>query len=118
MQITTRTSKGCSIIDLKGRLYLGAATKELRETFHEVAKKDSARIIINMRKVTHIDTPGLGELVSCRNHAEDRGEKLVLLNPQDKLINLLVMTKLITVFDIFHDEALAVGNAETKTVPA
>ena len=117
MHIKTRTNNGCSIIDLDGRLYLGPATKELRETFHEVAKKDSGKIIINMQNVTHIDTPGLGELVNCRNYARDCGEELVLLNPQDKLINLLVMTKLITVFDIFHDEALAVGDSESARVP-
>ena len=117
MHIKTRTNNGCSIIDLDGRLYLGPATKELRETFHEVAKKDSGKIIINMQNVTHIDTPGLGELVNCRNYARDCGEELVLLNPQDKLINLLVMTKLITVFDIFRDEALAVGDSESARVP-
>ena len=118
MQIKTRTNNGCSVIDLNGRLYLGPATKELRETFHEVAKKDFGRIVINLQNVTHIDTPGLGELVSCRNHAKDCGEQLVLLNPQDKLIHLLVMTKLITVFDIFHDEALAVENPGSRRMPA
>ncbi len=118
MQIKTRTCNGCSVIDLNGRLYLGPATKELRAAFHEVAKNGPGRIIINMQNVTHIDTPGLGELVSCQNHARACGEQLVLLKPQEKLINLLVMTKLITVFDIFHDEALAVGDSESQKVPA
>lgn len=118
MQIKTRICNGCSIIDLKGRLYLGPATKELRSNFHEVAKNGSGRIIMNMQNVTHIDTPGLGELVNCQNHARSCGKELVLLKPQEKLINLLVMTKLITIFDIFHDEALAVGDSESQRVPA
>lgn len=117
MQITTRTNNGYPIIDLNGRLYLGPATKELRETFHKVAETHPEKIIINMQDVTHIDTPGLGELVSFRDHAKNSGEQFVLLNPQERLMSLLIMTKLITAFDISHDEALTVGKLGTTGVP-
>ena len=117
MEITSRTSGGCPVLDLNGRLLLGPATKKLRDTVREVAKKNQQKIVLDMSKVTQIDSCGLGELVSCRSHVRNLGKDFVLLNPQDRTIRLLLLTKLETVFDIFHDEALAV-NSSQKAVPA
>jgi anti-sigma B factor antagonist len=111
MEITARTNGNCPVLDLNGRLYLGPATKKLRNNFLEAIKKNPGKIVINMRNVTHVDSPGLGELVSCHEYAKSRGGNLVLLNPQEKQMHLLIVTKLRTVFDIFHDEGLAVADS-------
>jgi len=118
MEITIRTSDDCTVLVLNGRLFLGPATKILRDTVREVVKKNHGKIVLDMSKVTHIDSCGLGELVSCRTHVKNLGRDFVLLNPQEKTIRLLLLTKLETVFNIFHDEAQAVANSRQEAVPA
>jgi len=118
MEITTRTSGDCPVLDLNGELLLGPATMKLRKTFREVAKTSKAKIVMNLQNVTCMDTPGLGELVSCLSHARSLGLSLVLLNPQERTMNLLIVTKLRTVFDIFHNEALAVADSRQDSVVA
>lgn len=118
MEITSRTSGDCLVLDLKGRLYLGTATKILRNTVREAVKKNQGKIVLDMSRVTHIDSCGLGELVCCHSHARSLGQDLVLLNPQERTMRLLLLTKLEVVFDIFRDEALAVANSGRQAVPA
>jgi len=118
MEITCRTSGDCLILDLKGQLVLGPATKKLRSTVREVGKRNQEKIVVNMRNITNIDSCGLGELVSCYSHVKSLGHNLVLLNPQERTIRLLLLTKLETVFDIFHNEALALADSRQKAVPA
>ena len=118
MDITIRTSGDCTVLDLNGYLVLGSATMKLRKAVHETVKKYPGRILVNLKNVLYIDIPGLGELVGCYSHAKRHGRKLVLLHPQDKTIKLLVRTRLLTVFDVFYDEALAVADSMQDTVPA
>ncbi len=118
MDITIRARGDCHILDLNGQLVLGSPTMKLRTTIHEVVKNFRARIVVNLKNVPHMDTPGLGELVGCYSHAKSLGSKLVLLNPPDNTMGLLVRTKLETVFDIYHDEASAVADARRNAVPA
>jgi anti-sigma B factor antagonist len=118
MEITARTNSDFPVLDLNGRLYLGPATKILRDTVYEIIKQNPGKIVLNMRNVTHIDSCGLGELISCYSHAKSLGQNLVLLNPQDKTMRLLVLTKLETIFDIFYDEVSAVADSKQKAVPA
>ena len=110
MEITTRNIRNCEILDLNGKLFLGPATRDLRNTFNEAVKKNPKRIVVQMKNVTHIDTPGLGELIDCHANAKKLGLNLVLLNPRERLMHLLIVTKMKTVFDIFHDESLAVAD--------
>lgn len=118
MEIKVRTIGNCQILDLYGQLVLGAATMKLRTTVHEAAKTNHGRIVVNLGKVAYMDTPGLGELVGNYSHVKKLGRKLVLLNPQDKTMSLLIRTKLEAVFDIFHDEASAVSDSRPNAVPA
>jgi anti-sigma B factor antagonist len=118
MDITVRTSGDCHILDLNGFLVLGSPTMELRKAVHETVNKNDGKILVNLQNVAYMDVPGLGELVGCYSHAKRQGRKLVLLHPQDRTIRLLIRTKLITVFDIFYDEALAVAGSVQNTVSA
>lgn len=117
MEIAIRTSGDCHILDLNGQLVLGSATMKLRAAVHEVVKNFQAKIVVNLRNVTYMDTPGLGELVGCYSHAKSLGSKLVLLHPRDRAMHLLNRTKLKSVFDIFHDEDLAVTDSKQNAVP-
>jgi anti-sigma B factor antagonist len=118
MEITSRTCGDSLVLDLKGQLVLGPATKKLRNTIREQVKKYPGRVVLNMQNVTHLDSCGVGELVGCYTHAKSHGIDLVLLNPRERTIRLLLLTKLEIVFDIFHDEALAVADSSQAAVPA
>ena len=118
MEITIRNSGDCLVLDLKGELVLGPATEKLRNTIRDETKENPGRIVLNMQNVTYVDSCGVGELVRCRTHVKNHGHDMVLLNPQERTIKLLLLTKLETVFDIFHDEALAVAGSMLNRVPA
>jgi anti-sigma B factor antagonist len=118
MEITSRSCGSCLILDLNGKLVLGPATQKLRNTVREEVKKNYERIVLNLRNVTSIDSCGLGELVSSYTHAQSFGQHLVLLNPQDKILRLLIIAKLEAVFDIFHGEAFAIAGSNRSAVPA
>ena len=110
MEITTRINRDFPVLDLNGKLILGPATMKLRNAVREAAAKKSEKIVLNLRGVTHIDSCGLGELVSSYSHVKSQGGNVVLLSPQDRIMSLLILTKLETVFDIFKDEQSAIAD--------
>ena len=103
-----REVEGVSIVDLSGRITLGEASGQLRETVRELLGKGQKKIVLNLGDVSYIDSSGLGELVSSYTTAANQGAKVKLLNVQKKVNDLLQITKLYTVFDSFSDEAAAV----------
>jgi anti-sigma B factor antagonist len=105
MEITTRASGSCQILDLNGKLVLGPATMKLRNAFHEAVEKNPGKIVLNMKNVPYVDTCGLGELINCYSDAKNFGCKLVLLKPNYKTMHLLILTKLETIFQIYQNEA-------------
>lgn len=108
MEITTRTNGNCAVLDLDGKLVLGPATMELRNAVREAVKDNPDRIVLNLRKVTYTDSCGIGELVSSYSHVRKQGGSLVLLDPPRRIMSLLLLTKLETVFEIFEDETKAI----------
>jgi len=117
VEITTRTKGGCTVLDLNGKLVLGPATRELRDRVREAAKKDPNRIILNLREVNYADSCGIGELVSSYSHVKSQGGKLVLLDPPSRVMSLLLLTKLETVFEIFEDEQTAIMDFRKSQAP-
>ena len=109
MEITTRTNRGCAVLDLDGKLVLGPATMLLRHAVREAARDNPDRIVLNLNKVTYTDSCGIGELVSSYSHVKKQGGHLVLLDPPRRIMSLLLLTKLETVFEIFEDEEKAVA---------
>ncbi len=118
MEIRTRTSGNTPVLDLNGKLVLGPATMKLREAVRETAEKNTGKIVLNLQNVTIIDSCGLGELVSSYSHVQSRAGKLVLLNPQNRIMSLLILTKLETVFDIYKDEAAAIADSRQNKMHA
>jgi anti-sigma B factor antagonist len=108
---STRRVDNITIIDLRGRITLGAGTGELRELVRE-AMEHGPNIILNLSGVDYVDSAGLGEMVGAYTTVANRGGAVKLLNPQKKLDGLLQLTKLYTVFETFNDEAEAVRSFE------
>jgi anti-sigma B factor antagonist len=108
MNITTRSIGNCRILDVNGRIVIGANTSALRNAIQEAVIGKPKRIVLNMGNVSYVDSPGIGELVYNYNHVKEQGSNLVLLNLTKRIRQLLVIAKLVTVFEIFDSEEMAV----------
>jgi anti-sigma B factor antagonist len=110
MKLTTREVGGVTIVDLSGKITLGEGGMTLREEVRKLLDKGSKKIVLNLGEVNYIDSSGLGELVSAYTAVKNAGGELKLLNLTSKVRDLLVITKLVTVFDVKDDEASAVSS--------
>jgi anti-sigma B factor antagonist len=110
MKLTTRDVSGVTIVDLSGKITLGEGGLTLRDEVHKLLATGSKKIILNLADVNYIDSSGLGELVSAYTAVKNAGGELKLLNLTSKVRDLLVITKLVTVFDVKDDEATAVSS--------
>jgi anti-sigma B factor antagonist len=110
MTSSTRVVDGVTILDLSGKITLGKESGTLRDTVLAIIAKGSKKIVVNLAEVSYIDSSGLGELVAAYTAVKNAGGELKLLNLTTKVRDLLVITKLVTVFDVKDDEAAAVGS--------
>jgi len=105
---TTRKVEDINIVDLSGRITIGEGTVILKETVRTLLQKSEPKILLNLGDITYIDSSGIGELVSSFTMAGKQGGKLKLLNLTKKVHDLLSITKLLTVFEVFDDEVSAI----------
>ena len=110
MKFTTREVDGVTILDLSGRITLGEGSGTLRDAVRDLVSKGSKKILLNLAEVDYIDSSGLGELVAAYTAVKNSGGDLKLVNLTRKVSDLLVITKLATVFDVKDDEAAAVAS--------
>jgi anti-sigma B factor antagonist len=110
MKLTTRDVSGVSIVDLSGKITLGEGGVALREEVRKLLAEGKKKIVLNLAEVNYIDSSGLGELVSAYTAVKNAGGELKLLNLTSKVRDLLVITKLVTVFDVKDDEASAISS--------
>jgi len=106
--LNTRKTGDVVILDMSGRLAIGEAVLLLRTTVRRFLDDGSSKFILNLGNVSHIDSGGLGELVAIYTSVRNRKGDVKLLNLDKKAKDLLQMTKLLTVFDTYHDEAAAI----------
>jgi anti-anti-sigma factor len=108
MKVNVRQRDGVTILDLKGKITIGVGDVALRNAVQEAINSGATKVVINLRDVTTIDSSGVGELVSAFTTATNRGVKLSLANLPSKVTDILQITQLITVFDVFDSEDEAV----------
>lgn len=108
MRVNVRQREGVTILDLKGKITIGVGDVALRDAIHEALNAGATRILVNLEDVSTIDSSGVGELVSSYTTVTNRGGKLKLVNLPPKVADILQITQLITVFDVYdtEDEAL------------
>ena len=95
------------VIDVSGRITLGEGSSNLREGIRELLGQGSRKILLNLGDVSYIDSSGIGELVSAFTSVANQGGQLKLLNLTKRVKDLLQITKLYTIFDIYDNEAHA-----------
>ncbi len=110
LEIQQREREGIIILDLDGRITVGEEASRLRELLRELAAAGKTRVILNLEKVDYIDSTGLGALVVGYTSLRKAGGVLKLANLSRRNIELLIFTKLETVFEIFDSELDAVNS--------
>jgi anti-sigma B factor antagonist len=106
--LNTRKAGEIVILDMSGRLMIGEPVLLLRNTIRRFVEDGTRKFILNLGEVSHIDSGGLGELVATYTSIRNKGGDVKLLNLDKKAKDLLQMTKLLTVFDTYNDEAKAI----------
>ena len=105
MKATPRTVDGVEVIKLDGKITIGSGDQQLREIITNALNAGKTKVLLDMSGVTTIDSSGIGELVGSYTTVTTRGGKLKLLHLPAKLNELLHVTQLITVFEVYDSEA-------------
>lgn len=119
--LTTRARGDVIIVETSGKLTLGEGTSALRTKVRELVDGGARRIILNLADVTYMDSSGLGELVAAHTTITRAEGEMKLLNLAKRVHDLLKLTKLYTVFEVFEDESSAVDSfsvAKPTDMPA
>lgn len=110
LKMSTREVKDIIIIDLSGQLTMGEASAAIRDEVRDEIGHGSKKILLNLAEVTYIDSSGLGELTSAYTSVKNRDGELKLLNLTKRVHDLMQITKLYTVFDVYDDEKKAIAS--------
>ena len=110
IQVTSRQVGDVSVVDVAGRITLGEGASALRETIRGLVAKGQKKILLNLGEVSYIDSSGIGELVSGFTTVANNGGALKLLSLTKRVQDLLQITKLYTVFDVYDSEPNAVAS--------
>jgi anti-sigma B factor antagonist len=108
LTIQERTFRGVTIIDLAGKVTIGGSNKHLHEAIKRLVHEGKTKIVLNLAKVTYIDSSGLGELVAGFSTLKANNGALKLERVPGKVVDLMTITKLYTVFEIYEEEIDAV----------
>ena len=108
VSVTTRQVGDVSVLDIEGRITLGEGSSTLRESLRGLLSTKNPKILLNLEDVSYIDSSGIGELVSGYTQIQEMGGQLKLLKLTKRVRDLLQITKLYTVFEVFDEEATAI----------
>ncbi|HSW40181.1 MAG TPA: STAS domain-containing protein [Acidobacteriota bacterium] len=110
MIFSIRKTKGVVIIDVEGKIILGDGDTEIKKAVENLVRQGNKKIILNMSKIPYLDSAGLGELIQCFTVLRKNDGDFKLLSPNQRIIDLLHITKLLNVFDSYDDESDAVNS--------
>ena len=116
LNITERRNQSVTILDLKGNIRIGEGNVELHNILRFLVEKGEKKILLNLADVSYIDSSGLGELVAGFTTLQKNGGEMKLLNLTKRVSELMVITKLLTVFDIYESETEAVESFNNPSV--
>ena len=110
VDIRTRENEGITVLDLTGRLVVSESLNTLRETVSQLLREKRVQIAVDLAGVDYIDSTGLGTLVICFTTTQKAGGALKLFSLNRRNIELMLLTKLSTVFELFNDEQSAINS--------
>jgi anti-sigma B factor antagonist len=110
LNIKERQAGDVTVLDMDGKITIGEGSVALRTAVRRMLEENKKKILLNLAGVGYIDSSGIGELVSSYTAINKDGGQLKLLNLTQKLQDLLTITKLLTVFDVYESEAEALNS--------
>ena len=108
VKLTTRQVGDVTVVDAAGRITLGDGATTFRDTVRDLSAAGHKKMLLNLAEVSYIDSSGIGEMVSAFTTVTNQGGQMKLLNLTKRVKDLLQITKLYTVFDVYDDEPEAV----------
>jgi anti-sigma B factor antagonist len=110
LNIKERQAGDVTVLDLEGKITIGEGSVSLRNAIRGLVENGKKKILLNLAGVSYVDSSGLGELVSSYSSVTKDGGQLKLLNLTQKIQDLLAITKLLTVFDVYEEESTALSS--------
>jgi anti-sigma B factor antagonist len=110
MKLSTRKSANVIIIDVEGKIVLGDGDVEIKKAVDDFVSRGNNNFILNLTHVPYLDSAGLGEIIRCYTALRKAGGDFKLLAPNQRVLDLLTITKLLSVFDSFDNETAAVAS--------
>jgi len=98
------------VLDLEGKITIGGGDVELRQLVEQSLENGKNKVLLNLAAVSHVDSSGIGEMVGCYTTVARRGGSMKLLNLTQKIQDILTVTQLITVFDVYDNESEALSS--------
>src|SRR5262245_45444825 len=108
MKIVERQNGHVTVLDLHGKIVMGEGDDALREAVTRLVDGKKEKILLNLGDVPYVDSAGLGEIVRCYTTVSRKGGRLKLVNLTKKIKDLLAITKLLTVFEVYESEEEAI----------
>jgi len=109
LYIHERREGDVAVLDLKGRIRISGGTLALHRSIRCLVEEGKMKILLNLAGVTHIDSTGLGELISSYVTLSNKGGQIKLVHLTERLQDIMTITKLLTVFDVYENEADALA---------
>src|SRR5918992_5861092 len=116
LYLNERRVEDVTVIDLKGRERIRGATIGLHESIRCLAGEGKTQILLDLAWVKHIDSGGLGELVSSHVTLDKKGGALKLMHMTETVRELMTITKVLTIFDVYDDESAAIASFAGETL--
>ena len=110
LNISERQAGDVTVLDLDGRITIGEGSVSLRGAIRRLIEEGKKKVLLNLKGVSYMDSSGIGEMVSSFTTINREGGQLKLLNLQAKIKDLMAITKLLTVFDVYDDETSALNS--------
>ncbi len=105
-----------TVLDVTGAIRIGTDAVALRNSVRLLIDEGKSKILLNLSGVSQIDSSGLGELIASHIALNDKGGAIKLVNLTDRVREVMIITKLVTVFDIYDDEQEAVASFDTEAL--
>ena len=112
LNITERQKDDVSILDLEGNVIMGGGSAQLREAIRRLAGQGKNRILLNFREVKYLDSSGIGELMASLVSLNRQGGQLGFCNLTERVTEVMELSSLISIFEIFDSEDAALKGFE------
>jgi anti-sigma B factor antagonist len=116
LNIQQRRVGDITVLDMDGKVTIDGTSNALHACIRDLLEKGQNRILLNLAGVAYIDSSGLGELISCHVTLNKSGGQMKILNLTQRLRELMTITKLLTIFDVFDNEAEAINSFDNPQV--